>query len=65
MELSITLIKKVINPQGKRTREKEKSREELQKQSGNNEQNGNKYKPINNYFKYKWTISSNKKTESD
>lgn len=35
-------------------RRKERNRE-LLKQPENCEQNGNKYAPINNYFKYKWT----------
>ena len=37
--------------------------EGLQKQSENNEQNGNKYIPMNNYFKYKWTKLSNQRAE--
>lgn len=33
------------------------------RQTENNEQNGNKYTSINNYFKYKYTKLSNKKTK--
>ena len=46
------------------TREGDKRRKDqkLQKQSLNNEQNGNKYIPINNYFTCKWTKCSNQKT---
>lgn len=47
-----------MKPQWKRAREEERNRE-LLKQPENCEQNGNKYVPINNYFKYKWTKRSN------
>ena len=39
--------------QGKRERGEERKLEELHKHTENNEQNGNKYMPINNYFKCK------------
>ena len=46
-------LKKVTKSQWKFTIEERRNREELQKQPENNEQNGNKYTPINNYFKCK------------
>ena len=54
-------LKVVIKLQRKSTKEG-RNKEELQKQPENNEQNGNKYIPINNYFKCKWTKCSNQKT---
>lgn len=51
----------VIRSQWKRARE-ERNSEELQKQLENNEQNGNKYRPVDNYFKCKWTKCSYQKT---
>ena len=55
-------LKKVIKSQGKTRREEERSKEELQKQPENTEQNGNKYTPINNYFECKQKKCSNQKT---
>ena len=40
-------LKKVTKPQQKRSKE-EKNRGELKKQPENNEENGNKYTPVNN-----------------
>ena len=56
-------LKKVIKPQGKRIKEG-KNREELHKQPENKQQNGNKFIPINNHFKCKWTKCLNQKTYS-
>ena len=53
IERNINLtLKKVIKYQGKRTK-KERNREELKKQSENNEQNGDKYILIHDYIKSK------------
>ena len=49
--------------QGKRKKE-ERNKEELQNQTENSLQNGNKYIPINNYIKCKWTKCSNQKTQN-
>ena len=46
-----TTLRKTIKPQQRSKREEERNREELQKQSENNQQNGNMYIPINNNFK--------------
>ena len=52
----------------KNTREEKKRRRKGQrrttKQPENNEQNGNKHIPINNYFKCKWTKFTNQNTWS-
>ena len=44
-------LKTVIKSQLRRSKEE------------NNDQNGNKYIPVNNYFKCKWTVCSHQKTE--
>ena len=53
-------ITKVIKRQRKRTGDKERNRGSTKQPKGN-EQNGNKYIPIHNYFKCKWTKFSNQK----
>ena len=59
-------FKHVTNESHQTTKEdsKRRKREELQKQPENNEQNGNKAIPINNYFKCKQTKFSNQKTQN-
>ena len=42
--------------------ESKRGRKEPQKQPPNNEENGNKYISISNYFKCKWTKHSSQKT---
>ena len=48
----------------KTTKGKSKRKKELQNQLENKVQNGNKYIPVNIYFKYQWTKCPNQKTQS-
>ena len=53
-------LKKIIKLQRKKVREGERDKEQLGKKKKNRKQfkDRNKYIPVNNYFKFKWTNCS-------
>ena len=58
-----TTLKIVIKPQEKRTKEEGKKKD-LQKQTQNNQENGNRNIHFDNYLKCKWVKCSNQKTQT-